>query len=130
MAASLAFDTPDLADSVEALDARARDALPFGAIELDRDGTVLAYNDTESRLSGYGKPIGKNFFEVSRSPNKNELKARIVHAMESGEVSLDFAWIGGLGAAERELRMRVLPSSRGGVWLFIERDDGARARAS
>ncbi|MBV9555929.1 MAG: hypothetical protein JO254_02510 [Pseudolabrys sp.] len=132
MAAALEFDLPDLAARVEALKPSERDTLPFGAVELDREGVVLNYNETESRLSGYGKPLGKNFFEVSRSPNKAELKDRITKAMEAGKVDLDFSWIGGLGASERELRMRVQSSSRGGVWLFIARDDGrpAHARAS
>ena len=132
MAASLAFDTPDLAARVEALSPAEQDALPFGVIELDRNNVVLVYNATESRLSGYGKPIGKDFFEVSRSPNKEELKARIVRAIESGNADLDFGWIGGLGKAERELRMRIQSSRRGGVWLFIERDEGKprQARAS
>lgn len=41
------------------------DALPFGAIRLDKDGTILSYNMTESKLTGRDpkKVIGRNFFE-------------------------------------------------------------------
>jgi photoactive yellow protein len=40
------------------------DALPFGAIQLAGDGTIIAYNRSESALSGLApeKVIGKNFF--------------------------------------------------------------------
>jgi photoactive yellow protein len=40
------------------------DALPFGAIQLSGDGTIIAYNRGESALSGLAPDtvIGKNFF--------------------------------------------------------------------
>ncbi len=123
---SVDFDAPDLAARIEKLDQQGRDALPFGVIELDRSGKVLVYNATEVRMSGYGNtPLGKNFFEVARSANKNDLEARIMRAMEEGPVDLEFGWRGGYGASQRELRLRVLSSRRGGVWIFVERDDGA-----
>ena len=42
----------------------ALDALPFGVIIVDREGTVIAYNRPERKLSGIGeKPVvGRNFF--------------------------------------------------------------------
>ena len=41
------------------------DALPFGLITLDPDGTIVAYNKAESELSGLdpGRVLGRNFFE-------------------------------------------------------------------
>jgi photoactive yellow protein len=40
------------------------DELPFGALELDERGTVLAFNREEENFSGYsrGDVIGRNFF--------------------------------------------------------------------
>jgi photoactive yellow protein len=40
------------------------DVLPFGAIQLAGDGTIVAYNRSESALSGLAPEnvIGKNFF--------------------------------------------------------------------
>jgi photoactive yellow protein len=129
--ASLDFDAPDLAARIERLTQAQLDAVPFGVIELDPAGTVLIYNANEVRLSGYGTtPLGRNFFAVSRNPNKGELQTRIMRAMEEGPVDLEFGWRGGTGAAERELRLRVLSSRRGGVWIFIERDDGNVRRSA
>lgn len=48
------------------------DRLPFGAIRLDRDGRIVHYNETESRLTGYrgADLVGKNFFtEVAPCTN-------------------------------------------------------------
>jgi photoactive yellow protein len=49
---------------VEDVDLRRLDTLPFGVIVLDRDGTILAYNLAESKLSRLRREatIGKNFF--------------------------------------------------------------------
>ena len=116
------FDAPDLAARIEQLSQHDLDQLPFGVILLDRAGVVLFYSATETRLSGYGQPIGKNFFEISRNPSIGDLRKRIMAAMEAGPVDLEFGWIGGLGEHERELRIRVQSSRQGGVWLFLERD--------
>ncbi|HEX6319161.1 MAG TPA: PAS domain-containing protein [Burkholderiales bacterium] len=41
------------------------DALPFGLITLDLEGTVVGYNHTEAALSGLDpqRVLGRNFFE-------------------------------------------------------------------
>jgi photoactive yellow protein len=123
------FDASDLAAQIEKLDGPARDGLPFGVIELDRDGKVLTYNATEARLSGYGTtPLGKNFFEVAQSANKRDLEARIQRAMEEGAVDFELGWLGGYGVSQRELRLRVQSSNRGGVWIFVQRDESPSSR--
>ncbi|MBV8790695.1 MAG: hypothetical protein JO237_01430 [Pseudolabrys sp.] len=121
----IAFDAPDLAARIEKLTTAERDALPFGVVELDREGRVLFYSATQARLARYAVPKGAIFFAASRSPNRGELEARVRRAMETGPVDIDFAWIGGL--SKRELQIRVMSSIRGGVWLFVAADDGKPA---
>ncbi len=116
------FEAADLVARVEKLTQAELDALPFGAVEMDREGKVFSYNKSQERIAGYTVPIGGNLFEVSRSPSKDELKARIKRAVEEGPVDLDFAWIG--GSSHREVRLRILSSRRGGVWMFVEADNG------
>jgi len=116
------FEASDLVAQVERLSPAERDSLRFGAVEMDSAGNVLSYNKTQERIAGYVVPAGGNLFEVSRSPSKDELKARIMRAIEQGPVDLDFAWIG--GSSHREVRLRVLSSRRGGVWMFVEADNG------
>jgi photoactive yellow protein len=53
-----------LFEKIDSLTPEEVDLLPFGAIELDANGTVLQCNDFESALAGVPKKsaIGKNFF--------------------------------------------------------------------
>jgi photoactive yellow protein len=59
-----AFDAPDLHARLDALDDDGLDALPFGVVRMDRDGTVTGYNAAERRLSGLGRDrvLGRRFF--------------------------------------------------------------------
>ncbi len=60
MAAANGDPVEDLSD----LEPQVFEALPFGAIQLAGDGTIVAYNRAESVLSGLAPEavIGKNFF--------------------------------------------------------------------
>ena len=87
------FNAPDLAARIEALSQHELDNLPFGVILLDRQGIVLFYSATEARLSGYGMaPLGKNFFSTWECVVHRRSAQRIMSAMESGPVDLEFAW--------------------------------------
>jgi photoactive yellow protein len=122
-ATDIDFNAPDLAARVEKLSQHELDNLSFGVILLDREGTVRFYSATEARLSGYrANPIGRNLFEISPCMGKEDFRGRIMRAMEEGEVDLEFGWVGDFGNPQRELRIRVQSSRRGGVWMFIERD--------
>ena len=52
------------ASSLKTLRADQLDGLPYGLVVLDREGAVLQYNDTESRMAKLPKDqvIGRNFF--------------------------------------------------------------------
>jgi photoactive yellow protein len=122
-AKAIDFNAPDLAARAEDLSQHELDNLPFGVILLDREGIVLFYSATEARLSGYGEnPLGRNLFEISACMNSGELRGRIMRAMEEGKVDLEIGWPSDFGNPQRELRIRVQSSRRGGVWMFIERD--------
>ena len=58
------FGQSDLATAIAMLSPREVDLLEFGAIQLDGDGKVLAYNQTESNFTGQRKAavIGRHFF--------------------------------------------------------------------
>lgn len=52
-------------ERADSLDEAELNDLPVGMIQLDRDGTVLKYNQAESDLAGVERTsaIGKNFFD-------------------------------------------------------------------
>ena len=121
--ADVDFEASDLAARIEKLSHEQIDHLPFGALLLDREGIVLFYSAAEQRLSGYpGRPVGENFFEISRCFGKVDFHGQIVRAQEEGRVDLEFALAGDFSDPTREVRIRVQSSRDGGVWLFLQRD--------
>jgi len=123
------FDAIDLVKRIEQLGQYQLDALPFGAILLDRDGTVLFYSRTEAEKSGHGEiPLGENLFEISPCMRSNDFQGRIKSATDAGPVDLEFGWAGDYADPTRDLRLRVISSSDNkGIWIFIERDVPGKA---
>jgi photoactive yellow protein len=129
--ATVNFDAPNIARDLEQLTQSELDALPFGVILLDRQGTVLFYSQTEARQSGYGElPLGRNLFEVSRCLESDDFRGRIMRAMEVGPVDIEFVWVGDFTDPKRDMRVRVQSARQGGVWVMAERDPAASASAA
>ena len=124
--ATVDFEAPDLALRIARLSPAQIDALPFGVVEIDREGRVLRYSATEARLSGYGMtPLGRNFFEVSRCVTRNDFRSLVMEAMENAAADIEVAWRGDPNDPHREMRIRIQSSPAGGAWLFIARDTDA-----
>lgn len=120
------FDSPDLAAQVEKLRPEQIDTLPFGSIRLDPALRVTFYSKAEAELSGYAdRPaIGRIFFsEIAPCMSNPEFLGRIEAARARGKLDLEFTWIGDFADRDRELQVRVLSASDGGVWLFLKRDN-------
>jgi photoactive yellow protein len=118
------FNTPNLSAEVEKLPRADIDALPFGAIRLDRDNRVVFYSKAEGKLSGYGdRPsIGKIFFtDIAPCMSDPKFTGRIADAREKGKLDIEFGWIGDFSDRSRALQVRVQSASDGGIWLFIKR---------
>ncbi len=125
----LSFDTPALAEAVEAMTAADIDRLPFGVIGLDRDGWVRVYNETEARLSGRkARPTkGKPFFtEVAPCMNNGYFKGRIDQALSAGTLDIEFTFVGDFNDPGRELHVRIQSANDGGIWIFHQRSSSAR----
>ena len=75
------FTETNLLGALESCDDTAFAALPFGAIAMMADGTVVRYNDYESSRSGLSPAnvIGKNFFhEVALCINNDKVGRRLL----------------------------------------------------
>ena len=119
------FDEPALASAVEKLSTEALDSLPFGAIRLDKQGVVQAYNATERRLSGSGsRPrVGLSFFvNVAPCMDNPAFRGRIDRAIAAGSLDMRFAWTGDFSDASRSFQVRAQSGAGGGFWIFIQRD--------
>lgn len=138
-AVTVNFEASDLAAQIEKLKPEQIDRLPFGVVQLDREGVVVVYNATEARLSGYGmSPLGQKFFEVSRCSGKADFEARIAKAQEEGAVDLEFAFPGdpAIRCAKCASACSPVRKPASGCWssatkfLFIAPAAGARAASA
>lgn len=69
--------------------------LPFGVIHLNRDGTILSFNEAEERSSGRTKDnmIGRNFFEVAPCADIKEFRGRFEEFLNSSNLSEQFDFV-------------------------------------
>ncbi len=78
-AIALDFDSSDVFEQLEAIvdDPSRLDELAFGVVAMDLEGTVLAYNLVESRLSGLAadRVLGVHFFSAVAPCTNNYLVA-------------------------------------------------------
>jgi photoactive yellow protein len=98
------------------------DCLPFGAILLDCEGNVRAYNRWESRMSRRApeRVVGKNFFlEVAPCTNVEAFRGKLdamrpeVRNTHVFDYHFDFPW------GRRAVRIRFLVESTDERWVFV-----------
>lgn len=71
------------------------DELPVGMIQLDRRGTVLKFNRTESDLAHYAREnaLGRNFFdEVAPCTKVQEFHGRFLEGVERRSLHVAFPY--------------------------------------
>jgi photoactive yellow protein len=81
--------------SIPALSVEERDDLPYGVIELDADGKILAFNNAEERQSRQSAQnvIGKNFFrDVAPCTQVKEYAGRFKEFLTSDKPSTQFSF--------------------------------------
>lgn len=99
------------------------DTLPYGLIMLDRAGTVIAYNEAESRLSGLDpqRVLGRNFFaDVAPCTRVREFAGLYRQMVETGaptSVQFDFLFRFGHGEQPVSIQMAWFPQIEQGLVL-------------
>ena len=113
------------ADSIVAeiglLSAEELDALPFGAIQLDATGKILAYNKTEEKISGRKREevVGKNFFrDVAPCTRVQRVFGAFQHGVERKELNEVFDFTFRFPEGSRDVRIRMIQSGAA-VWIFV-----------
>jgi photoactive yellow protein len=118
---------PELLSFVEALEPNAIDDLPFGVIRLDGSGKVIFFSRTEAKQSGFGDrdAIGRKFFtELAPCMGNPDFMRRLEQAQSAGKLDITFEQVGDFDDAERELQVRMISASTGGLWVFLQRNRG------
>jgi len=108
---------------IDGLAAPELDGLPFGTIQLDRDGRVLAYNRYEADLTGRDPKnvIGRNFFsEVAPCTNVRAFAGRFREGVARAELHEVFPYRFDFEMAPREVTVTLFYSkATGTAWVFV-----------
>jgi photoactive yellow protein len=105
------------------------DALPFGAIRLDKEGRILSYNMTESKLTGRDpkRVIGRNFFtDVAPCTNVQGFAGRFREGIAKGEMHVIFPYRFDFKMAPRDVSVTLFYSKKSdSAWVFVREANGA-----
>jgi photoactive yellow protein len=109
--------------SVEKLEEGELNKLPFGAIRLDRDGKILAFNDYEARLTGRDPKlvIGKNFFtDVAPCTNVQSFAGRFREGINKEELHVVFPYRFDFKMSPRDVTVTLFYSKEAkSAWVFV-----------
>jgi photoactive yellow protein len=114
---------------VSHLTAEELDRLPFGVIQVDTAGKVLAYNATEARLAGRepSKVIGRHFFtEIAPCTNVPSFAARFHRGIERGQLRdvFPFTFPFPTGPVLVTVTLMYEPNADH-AWIFVDRAGAA-----
>lgn len=106
---SVAFGAPDLLARLHELrdEPERYNALPFGLVVMDLDGTVVVYNDAEARLAGISADvvIGLEFFTDVAPCTNNYLVAGRFDEEEQLDATIDYVFTVKMKPTRVRLRM-------------------------
>jgi len=108
---------------IDQLGERELDALPHGAIQLDRNGNILKFNLTEQRLANLDKKkvIGKNFFkEVAPCTDVKEFHGRFEEGIAAKKLHERFRYHFAFKQNPRDVVVTLFYSEfTDTVWVFV-----------
>ena len=114
----------ELFAQIDGLTGAQLDSLPFGAIQLDRTGRILQFNEYEANLSNRRAPdtVGRNFFlDVAPCTNVKEFHGRFREGVETEELNASFDYRFAFKQAPRDVRITLFYSAATStVWVFVE----------
>lgn len=110
-------------ESIDRMSVGELDALPFGAIRLDKEGKILSYNATESKLTGRDpkRVIGRNFFrDVAPCTNVQAFAGRFREGVAAGDMHVIFPYRFDFEMAPRDVTVTLFYSKQTETaWVFV-----------
>lgn len=97
--------------------------LPFGALELDCEGRVLSYNDTEPDDGSHAKTslVGKNFFaDIARWAGNSIIAEEFRKGIDANSLNVVFDCAVGSLPYKVRLHLKISPIL-GTYWVFIKK---------
>ena len=116
----------DVLERADVLSNDELDTLPFGMIQLDRDGRILKFNQAESELGGVAKSdaIGKSFFDdVAPCTKVQEFHGRFVDGVEKKNLHTVFDYVFRFrdGRQKNVVISMFYSASTDTVWVLVDR---------
>lgn len=119
--------TQDEIERVTSMSEEELDELPFGTIQLDPEGMILSYNESESKLTGRDPQdvIGKNFFtEVAPCTNVRQFAGSFREGVQSGDLHAVFPYRFDYKMKPRNVWVTLFYSdSSDTAWVFVRERD-------
>ncbi len=99
--------------------------LPYGGVELDRNGTILFYNQAEADICNRDSRgmAGKNFFrEVAPCTNRPEFRGRFDEIVAGTKSMAMFDYTFDYNMKPTRVSIQMKKSIQGdSVWIFVKR---------
>lgn len=119
------FGSNDIENSLAKMGDRDLDRVAFGAIQLDKDGTILKYNAAEGDITGRdpSEVIGKNFFRaVAPCTNRPEFKGRFLEGVKNDNLNTLFEYVFDHDMKPTKVKVHMKKALSGGsYWVFVKR---------
>ena len=110
-------------ENIDRMSPEELDALPFGAIRLDKTGQILTYNMTESKLTGRDpkRVVGRNFFtDVAPCTNVQSFAGRFREGVAKGDMHVIFPYRFDFEMAPRDVTVTLFYSKQtDSAWVFV-----------
>jgi photoactive yellow protein len=117
------MDTLQQLEVIDRMSYTELDALPFGAIRLDKAGYVLNYNAAESKLTGREakRVVGRHFFaDVAPCTNVQAFAGRFREGVARGDMHVDFPYRFELDTSPRDVAVTLFYSKQTDTaWVFL-----------
>ena len=119
------FGSDDIDNALASMKTGDLDRLAFGAIQLDKDGRILSYNQAEGEITGRNPKdvIGKNFFtEVAPCTNSNEFYGKFQDGIKSGNLHTMFEYTFDYQMKPTKVKVHMKKALTGdSYWVFVKR---------
>jgi len=119
------FNRTDIDNVLNRMAEKDIDKLAFGAIELDRNGTVLRYNAAEGAITGRNpaQVIGKNFFrDVAPCTSKPAFKGVFDAGVRADNLNTLFEYVFDYEMKPTKVKVHMKKALSGGnFWIFVKR---------
>lgn len=113
----------DLLNRVDNLETKDLDTLPFGLIQLDRNGRILKFNQTEAQLARINRDrqIGRSFFdEVAPCTKVREFYGRFQEGLKARSLYETFGFVFKFDHGWRNVAITLFYSGKtDSVWVLI-----------